>query len=95
MSTTAPEPYRSRTVLVCQAGGCEVTYTYLGGEPRVRHSVADLERDRVLAMQAAAEWGWHVDLEARGRTERCPRHPFDEDELDEGDTDHGQGYSTP
>lgn len=87
-----PEAYHSRTVLVCQAPGCRVTYTYLGGEPRVRHSVADLERDRVLALQRAAEWGWHVDLEAFDRSERCPRHPLEDDELDDGEPDHGQGY---
>jgi hypothetical protein len=87
---TAPEPYRSRTTLVCQAAGCRSTYTYLGGEPRVRHSVADLERDRVLALQRAAEWGWHVDLEAFDRSERCPQHPREDDVDDE--PDHGQGY---
>lgn len=87
MSDAKPEPYRSRTVLVCTAAGCRSTYTYLGGTPRVMHNVADLERDRVLALQAAAEWGWTLDPATNDRSDRCPQHPHDED-----DVDHGQGF---
>lgn len=79
-------PTRTRITLSCSAGGCGVTYTYVGGTPRTRHTGEDVELDASRARIAAFGWGWtgHID-DAGALTDRCPRHPIDEHLLDGGD----------
>lgn len=79
-------PSRTRITLLCAAGGCDVTYTYLSGTTRTEHTREDLDRDANRARIAAFAWGWtgHVDRDG-ALTDRCPRHPADEHLLDGGD----------
>lgn len=79
-------PTRTRVTLKCSAPGCGITYTYVGGTPRLKHEQADVERDAAAARDAAHEWGWTTSGGGEDSADYCPRHTEDDD------VDHGQGY---